>query len=241
MNIPPNSGAGQGPPVPTIVISPAPEQEATPAAAEKPRVHFRQAPAAVSRANSAHPRPIGILAYRTALGTAGLEPPLVPPEELPGLIAEAVEWAVGEERRALANGSPLDRAQTAIARQMGVREPKNIRLVHTFDPPASPKLCELMAGMAMLEQSIGKAFGYGVFMKKGSEHDPVLLSHELRHVRQCEDFGGIAEFTKTYVEQLNAFGYRNCGIEQDAYRNQLKRPGKPAEQSSSSSSSAQSG
>ena len=67
----------------------------------------------------------------------------------------------------------------------------------------------------------GLTLGYAVFLRKGRDADPQLLTHEFRYVRQCEAVGSIAAFLPIYLPQVLAFGYADAPFEVDARANEL--------------------
>jgi hypothetical protein len=62
----------------------------------------------------------------------------------------------------------------------------------------------------------GLTLGYAIFVRRGHERDPRLLSHELRHVAQYEAAGGIAPFLAKHLVDLVQHGYDDSPYEVDA-------------------------
>ena len=57
---------------------------------------------------------------------------------------------------------------------------------------------------------------------KGWEDDLRILSHELRHVAQYEQAGGIAPFLATHLANLAQHGYHDSPYEVDARAHELE-------------------
>jgi hypothetical protein len=62
---------------------------------------------------------------------------------------------------------------------------------------------------------IGLTLGFAIFVRRG-HFSRRTLSHELRHVAQHEEHGGIAPFLPIYLGQVLEFGYTAAPFEKDA-------------------------
>jgi len=139
--------------------------------------------------------------------------------QLPVLIPRVVAWAEEQSSRAIATGAPIPVDLARMATEVGVRVPGEIRLVVVDEIPLpdEPAL-KAAAGKVGLSQSwaAGLTLGYAVFVRKGYEKDPRILSHEFRHVAQYEACGGVGAFMALHLGHLAELGYEASPFEVDA-------------------------
>ncbi|MGF6483134.1 hypothetical protein [Paraburkholderia sp. JPY419] len=144
---------------------------------------------------------------------------------LPSTIKAIEKWAGKMEEKALTDGRCLMADETAIAQKMRVEHPERVRVVIGKLPnPGNASVYLAMSKVGLLGGHItGLTFGYGIYIKEGHNGDATtLLSHELRHVKQYEDVRREKiNYLAEYVHQLNQYGYRLSGFEQDAYAHQI--------------------
>jgi hypothetical protein len=191
--------------VPAAEPAPHPGDPRTPAeplplAPAEPLPVTACAAAAGGGPRSWHPRPVDLRA------------------ELPVLLPRAIAWAEAAGAEAAAAGRPLDPAETAIARRVGVRRPRRVRLavVAELPAPAEPALAAAVRESGLLGPgAAGLALGHAVVIRRGCE-SPRLLAHELRHVAQVERAGSLAAFLRAYLEQVVEHGYDDAPFEVDA-------------------------
>ena len=139
--------------------------------------------------------------------------------QLPILAPRAVAWAHAMEGEAMRTGRPLDVATQSLARELGVREPRRVRVVvvDRVPLPDEPALraAALQVGLSQ-STATGITLGHAIFVRRGSEADVRLLSHELRHVAQYEAAGGIPAFLAKHLVDLATHGYEDSPFEVDA-------------------------
>ena len=138
----------------------------------------------------------------------------------------AADWAESYSQQALAQGTALTPDQVAIARQVGVRDPSRVRvrLVDELPSPKDPRLVAAAGRIGLMPQAAsGMTLGYAVMIKRGAQGDSRLLSHELRHVAQYEQQGGIRPFLAVHIPALMQFGYEDSPFERDARAHELRR------------------
>jgi len=146
----------------------------------------------------------------------------IPPElaaRVPVLASLAADWAERYAAESIAAGTPLDSRQAAIARQVGVRDPSRVRIrvVEELPAPTEPRLVAAAGRIGLMPQAAsGMTLGYAVILRRGAEADLRLLSHELRHVAQYEEHGGIRPFLAEHIGHLLQFGYEDSPFERDA-------------------------
>jgi hypothetical protein len=136
----------------------------------------------------------------------------------------AADWAESYASQAIARGTPLSDAQATLARQVGVRDPSKVRIrvVDELPAPQDPVLVAAAGRIGLMPQAAsGMTLGYAVLLKRGAEKDARLLSHELRHVAQYEEKGGIRPFLTVHIPQLMQFGYEDSPFERDARAHEI--------------------
>ena len=139
--------------------------------------------------------------------------------DLEAVAGLAAGWAEAQSRESLAQGVELTSAQAAMARAVGVREPSKVRvhLVDALPAPRDPVLTTAAGRIGLMPQAAdGMTLGHAVLIKRGAEGDMRLLRHELRHVAQYEQAGGIGPFLAAHIPALMRYGYRDSPYERDA-------------------------
>ncbi len=130
-------------------------------------------------------------------------------------------WSANREQEILESGEPLTPAQQQLAAESGVLNIERVRLliVDRVSLPQDPELLQMARSVGLpLNNTAGRALGYGVEIVAGSCHEDRLLRHEFRHVHQFEANGGLAVFLKIYLRSIVEYGYADCSWEQDARR-----------------------
>jgi hypothetical protein len=138
---------------------------------------------------------------------------------LPQLLPLAIAWAQDMEAQCLAQGKPLAVWQQADARDVGVLDPARVRicLVDRVPQPDHPELLVAAKEIGFLgPQTLGLTLGYGIFIRKTHTGLRWLLRHELRHVAQCANAGGLDRFLTEYLGQIASLGYDQSPLEIDA-------------------------
>jgi len=140
-------------------------------------------------------------------------------QQLPVLISLAADWARQQERLIAQHGFPLPEQGLELARGVGVRQPVRVRIqvVPEIPMPDHPALLALSKSSGLGGGSVGLTLGYGIYVKDG-HLTTQLVSHELRHVHQCEILGGIDWFMAVYLPQVAILGYREAPLERDLGR-----------------------
>lgn len=108
-----------------------------------------------------------------------------------------------EENYILKNGRILSSAFQQIAAEMGIRNPEGIRILEK----------ENIFGRDDLG---GMAIGRAILIKKHNEDKELTIIHELVHIRQYQDLGGIYAFLKRYYYEIRKYGYNNSPLEKEA-------------------------
>jgi hypothetical protein len=143
---------------------------------------------------------------------------------LPRLLPLAIEWAEECEAEILRYGRPLDTKGLALARAVEVGDPERVRVQHVLGIPwpDDPALRRAAMATGLLGPGVeGLTLGHGIYIV-GRRRDspacgnPVLLSHECRHVHQYEQAGSIGTFLGEYLRQIAELGYEHAPYEVDA-------------------------
>lgn len=140
-------------------------------------------------------------------------------DQLEELLPIAAQWAGEQERRVLCEGVPLNTAELADAKAIGVRNPERVRLlrVETIPVPANPMLRASAASIHFLSGAPrGLALDYGIFVRSDHWRDRELIAHELVHTAQYQRLGGIIPFLRTYIIQCATIGYSHAPLELEA-------------------------
>ncbi len=138
---------------------------------------------------------------------------------LPQIVPRAVAWATAQVDDPPGRAVRLSESLLELARGVGVREPRRIalRVVDAIPLPEDPLLHAAADRVGLTQPGmVGLTLGYVVFVRPGFEEDVRLLSHEFRHVAQCEGCGGMASFLAVHLPHLVAFGYDDAPFEVDA-------------------------
>jgi len=101
------------------------------------------------------------------------------------------------------HGEPLSDNMIQIAKEIGIDKPEDIR---TYDKEGKIFGNPNIAGI-----TLGKAIEIRKKYKSES-----LICHELIHVKQYQDCGGIKGFLNKYIKQLYKYGYWNTPMEIEA-------------------------
>lgn len=138
------------------------------------------------------------------------------------IVPKAIAWAKDQSEGVLASGLPLNQDVVKLARRVGVLEPERVRIawVGQLPVPSDPVFQPLLdrtgiAGMA------GLTLGHAIFLVP-ARTDSGLLAHELRHVHQYEQLGGIDGFMPVYLDEVARLGYDNAPLEIDARNYELR-------------------
>lgn len=143
------------------------------------------------------------------------------PYSLAVTLADAIapfmtRWAHEQERRILREGKPLEPELMEFARILGITQPEEVRvLVMNPIPLPVPPWCVHIAGRLGLPVFApgGMALGRGVFLVTGQSHS---LPHELVHVWQYQESGGMLPFFRQYLRECLMNGYVEAPLEMEA-------------------------
>lgn len=135
------------------------------------------------------------------------------------ILEKVIVWAEREQEFILRNGEALNNNLIMCAKQMGVRKPELVRIlkVDMIKGPSEPQILELARQKGMdFNHLAGLTLGFGIYLNDTCAADLILNKHELRHVSQYEERGGIGGFMQVYLPQVLTFGYSNAPLEIEA-------------------------
>jgi hypothetical protein len=134
------------------------------------------------------------------------------------LASAVTPWMEHQERRILREGRGLTASELAMAGDLGISRPQNVRvlLIDPIPVPVPQAWISLANGWGLpVFAPGGMTLGYGIFAAAESMD---LVRHELVHVAQYERLGGIAPFLKRYLFECLTVGYADAPLELEARR-----------------------
>ena len=143
------------------------------------------------------------------------------PQKDQRFLDEAVTFLETHQARILKEGTPLNEPQLAMARKLGVSHPERVRymIVDRIPKPKSAWLREELVQFGLdLDRAAGLTLGDAIYITHSGNNATVMV-HELTHVAQYAQYGGIRGFLIEYFQQLEKYGYREAPIEANAFKN----------------------
>jgi len=138
-------------------------------------------------------------------------------------VAPAISrWAQVQERRILAEGVPLKEEHRAFAAELKIAQPEDVRVleVEKVPLPVPDSLVRIARGFGFrIITPAGMTLGRGIYVLKGNWG---VMRHELVHVEQYQELGGIAPFMRRYLLECLAHGYEDAPLEVDAEKRSKK-------------------
>jgi hypothetical protein len=137
---------------------------------------------------------------------------------LPTILPLAVQWAEKQSAEIQRSGVGLSPADMELARCVGVSSPEKVRVMESpsIELPENFIVREASITAGLLgPNTLGLALGHSIFINQ-VRFSKRLLSHELRHVSQFEQFGSISAFLAEYLLQIVTYGYESAPLEIDA-------------------------
>jgi len=140
-------------------------------------------------------------------------------DQLEALLPLACRWAAEQELMILQSGVALTEAQVDDARQVGVSQPDQVRLliVDEIPIPDHPQLTAAAEETGLISPfTIGLTLRYGIFIHADHWGQRPLVVHELAHTMQYERLGSIQAFLRQYLHECITIGYPEAPMEQEA-------------------------
>lgn len=143
------------------------------------------------------------------------------------VLPQYISWANEMELAGLNSGKPLDEKQLAIAKEIGLQKPENVRLVYVDKVPF-PYENILLRVVGEAVGFIGdgivnnaQVFGFSIYVRKGYELTTPNLAHELVHVLQIER-ASLEQVITQHFADLSRYGYDNSPLEVEAFKAEQK-------------------
>jgi hypothetical protein len=140
------------------------------------------------------------------------------------LIRGLCVWVRRREAQVLRDGRELGTVQLQLARALGVRHPQRVRIqTEARVPLPLPEWARALAQRCgwLTPHVAGMTLGYGIVIREpfwcDGSYDFELLAHELAHVAQYEQLGGIGGFLRQYVRECVWPGYPHGLLEREAH------------------------
>lgn len=129
-------------------------------------------------------------------------------------------WILRHEALIRRQGRPLHGAEKDFARRIGLSTPEHVRLA-TVDriPLPAGWLLKFVARFSrvILSNPVALTAGWGIYVQASAGDDPVIIRHELVHVRQYERLGRQV-FLRRYIGECLVEGYTGAPLEKEARR-----------------------
>jgi hypothetical protein len=133
-----------------------------------------------------------------------------------GIAPATARWAQEQERRILKEGVPLAAEGLAFATDLKIEKPEEVRVleVKPIPLPLPRPLVRLATrwGLPLFEPG-GMTLGRGIYILKGNWD---VVRHELVHVAQYQQMGGIGPFMQRYLVECMTCGYFDAPLEAEA-------------------------
>lgn len=145
---------------------------------------------------------------------------IITPDEFEASFPQACAWVEEQERFILSKGVSLSPGQLADAISIGIAHPEKVRLLKVERVPEDPDPAVQATAQKMginSPDTLGRTFGYGIFIRKECWGARALVAHELVHTLQYERLGGIQQFLRQYLNEINTVGYAKAPLEKEAY------------------------
>lgn len=142
---------------------------------------------------------------------------------LPILLPLAIKWAKREAGKIQAQGTTLNDREIELAKSVGVVFPEKVRVLLVPELPDPDYLLLRIAARQVhgrISDAYGMALDHSIYISE-AHMSTRLLSHELRHVYQYEQYATVDEYIEAYLKQVITYGYNNCPFEIDARRYEL--------------------
>ena len=128
-------------------------------------------------------------------------------------------WIYWHENHILSKGDPLPSQLLLWAKQQGIKNPKEIRLIraHLIPLPAPMFVRRLLHqhGFPSLNLA-GLSLRHGIYLAPHLPDENAILKHELIHTRQYQQAGSLFSFLRRYLYQCLTEGYYHCQMEREA-------------------------
>lgn len=138
------------------------------------------------------------------------------------ILSQYIDWASETEAAGVKVGEPLNEAQLALAKEIGIKKPEKVRLVYVDAVPFpydNPMLKFVGEATGFIGDGIinnAQVFGYSIYVRKDFPLNTPKLAHELVHVLQIER-ASLKQVISQHFSDLLKYGYDNSPLELEAF------------------------
>ncbi|MDF2179823.1 hypothetical protein P2G88_16345 [Aliiglaciecola sp. CAU 1673] len=139
------------------------------------------------------------------------------------LLPQYIDWAYETDKQGLESGSPLNAQELSLATDIGIQNPKKVRIVYVDEVPFPYEnfaLKTLGEALGFIGEGIinnAQVFGYSIYVRNGYELNRPKLAHELVHVLQIERTS-LDHIITQHFSDLAEYGYDKAPFEVEAFK-----------------------
>lgn len=139
------------------------------------------------------------------------------------LLPQYISWADDINTKGLKIGTSLDEQQLLLATDIGIKNPKKVRIAYVDEVPFPHEnfaLKVLGEALGFIGEGIvnhAQVFGYSIYIRTGYELNRPRLAHELVHVLQIER-SDLETIISQHFSNLAKYGYENAPLEVEAFK-----------------------
>ena len=137
------------------------------------------------------------------------------------LLPQYIEWAHQTDMKGLKIGQPLNEQELVLAAEIGIKQPKKVRIVYVDEVPYPYENFALKVfgeAVGLVGEGIinnAQVFGYSIYARKDFELNRPKLAHELVHVLQIER-ASLDEVVTQHFFDMAEYGYDKAPLEVEA-------------------------
>jgi hypothetical protein len=151
-------------------------------------------------------------------------PPVELTKKIDALMPLVIKWFNDTENNLYPKGRHLTNAEKKRAKELGVHNPDQVRVVilDKFPMPTDKVLLKKAKsyGLGSIFEG-GRTMGNVILLKPKYKDNSIILSHELVHVAQYDRMG-YKNFLRRYLIEMEIMGYSRSPLELEAYDKQKK-------------------
>lgn len=139
------------------------------------------------------------------------------------LLPQYIDWAYETDEKGLESGIPLNAQELSLAEEIGIKNPKKIRIVYVDEVPfpyENLALKTLGEALGFIGEGVinnAQVFGYSIYVRNGYELNRPKLAHELVHVLQIEQ-SNLSHIITQHFSELAEYGYDKAPLEVEAFK-----------------------
>lgn len=137
------------------------------------------------------------------------------------LLPQYIDWAYKTDKRGLEIGKPLNQKELALAAEIGINNPENVRIVYVDEVPYPYENVALKffgEAVGLIGEGIinnAQVFGYSIYARKDFVLTRPKLAHELVHVLQIER-SSLDKIVTQHFFDMAHYGYDKAPLEVEA-------------------------